>query len=1061
MSHSSGSSDVSNRNDVNGRHQQRSTRPPHSNSKDRTDVPNPIAEGLLKTASALEQKLSSRTIQRDDTLGQKFRLKLCETLSDLLLVHIPEAWTQDVPNRLWRMCFYNRIGELRSRIAREGKRLKGSSAAAVDSASNKKEGLERALTTFLSEAIVLYDFLIQKYETMLSVNTSPPPQSKDASHPESIDNKLKLTQKQILHRLLIHRGDLYRYSLLYGKAEMSYMASSLLLPNQGNPYNQLAVIAQHRDQACVALYWYARSLLAPEPFETSRSNLGRLFHSNTNWLGRHAEKEHWWESPDNTVMKKMSRAEKTSIVKLFLAEYVDLHGNFCKGVSTAETDPTDVTDATAAASKMDMLLSQFQCLLAEQCLGDALVLKMICIHVFSILSSQDANGGQNKALPPSHHDQDSLRDLALQFAYRFSMVLMDQIIRTLQWQASRTHTPVKNSIKEQNNQKHSNANASTSGSIRLLSPLVLFCDWLRLTDVDVSTSNLSGGVSLPNMQHLEISPNPDSTTWEDLFYLVLSRLCNTWSGSNDHAHSLLTSTRWEEDSEHNKKKNSLREHLALQGFVPFETFICQKDNYQGAAAAANLLENKKENLTHDMVERETHSRMERLYLCCLQKCTRDDERTRFYLPSAEEKDLHDEEEHAMDSQGSQDTQPGTMDTQDHGNLNKVQEEKPMDTEHANADNDEDDDDAGDDVLYQAPPPKAVPVVANKGPDIPLWNPATLIGTNKPLQSKAMENNLPPALPPQVQAAENYASAHHNWNTIPILPPPTTRPPPGFGISSNSVNNSAKGESLEQHPSAEYASLPTGPLPTVGVGLCSEQKQSLAPPGFSSFSQSATGSSAPGPFSQNSGSCVTPAASTLNPFAAVNPHALNPSLYLQQQQQQQHSAKMKSDINALNISSVVFGTTVNPRNAHVTSESMSESIGPVRTYNARIDQQQRENQVNADNLLGFSSLLFDHNSGEMIDSTNTSHHLQTSTTNGLWNRQNNAISHGGSMGWLGELRSSSMAAGNTTTVDNKNDGMNLIGNDNAPHSSNVLSLDNVWGRHPNPTGATATANPFFT
>lgn len=75
-------------------------------------------------------------------------------------------------------------------------------------------------------------------------------------------------QIPILHRMYIYLGDLNRYSIAFTQAESSYLKASCLVPCKGNPYNQLAVVAQLKDPTgthplpAIALYWYCRSLLA-------------------------------------------------------------------------------------------------------------------------------------------------------------------------------------------------------------------------------------------------------------------------------------------------------------------------------------------------------------------------------------------------------------------------------------------------------------------------------------------------------------------------------------------------------------------------------------------------------------------------------------------------------------------------------------------------------------------------------------------------------------------------------------------------------------------------------
>ncbi len=87
-------------------------------------------------------------------------------------------------------------------------------------------------------------------------------------------------------RCLVYLGDLARYISLHapgdnagkdwGAARSYYAAAARLQPGNGNPFNQLAVVATYTNAALRAAYCYARAQAAPQPFVTARDNLGLL-----------------------------------------------------------------------------------------------------------------------------------------------------------------------------------------------------------------------------------------------------------------------------------------------------------------------------------------------------------------------------------------------------------------------------------------------------------------------------------------------------------------------------------------------------------------------------------------------------------------------------------------------------------------------------------------------------------------------------------------------------------------------------------------------------------------
>lgn len=170
----------------------------------------------LTRAASLEAQLQQEKLH--EATASSLRIQLCEVFSELILSNAEYSLKKDVYGRLWRNCFYARISELRSRISRE--RRKQNEAAL--------EKLEGVLKTFLKEAVALYKYLTEKYESLLL-----PSESQD-------DDDMSLNGVVAgLHRLYIYLGDLYRYDTSYTKAQECYEQASRLAPSKGNPYNQL------------------------------------------------------------------------------------------------------------------------------------------------------------------------------------------------------------------------------------------------------------------------------------------------------------------------------------------------------------------------------------------------------------------------------------------------------------------------------------------------------------------------------------------------------------------------------------------------------------------------------------------------------------------------------------------------------------------------------------------------------------------------------------------------------------------------------------------------------
>jgi len=445
----------------------------------------------LHKAKELERQLaniplSGRTTEFEAKASQ-IRLELCENLSDILLCDPTVATQYDVAAKLWRGCFYDRIVELRGRISR------ASRSKSMDKGEKKKilMGLEKTLQQFLSEAIKLYVYLIGKYESMLvpqstqsqsqlsyqsQESRSHDKRNKKSSNgalllsPPSSDDSTHFVVPQgvipTLYRILIHQGDLYRYDGDFTMAESSYSKASKLAPGKGNPYNQLAVVSQLKDVSCplscVALYWYARSLLAvDEQMDTSRLNLVRLLASNKKWLEEHGEQSAPAELPEGASRKAVSehmRAVKSAASRRFLAHFVGLHGDLFHGVAQDES----MDESTSAAivtpdeisEKMSDLLESFNTLLSGSAFGDSLLCKMVAINAFSI--STAGNQGHASFQKDKIGITQTSRCFSWIFLLQFGSALATRVKQTLQ------------KITE----------TRTLSMVRSLVPLLLLCDYV-------------------------------------------------------------------------------------------------------------------------------------------------------------------------------------------------------------------------------------------------------------------------------------------------------------------------------------------------------------------------------------------------------------------------------------------------------------------------------------------------------------------------------------------------------------------------------------------------------
>jgi tetratricopeptide (TPR) repeat protein len=475
------------------------------------------SQQLLKNqiirATDLEAQLAALPPKASEEKASRIRIQLCEVLSDVILTDPQFALRKDCTGRLWRNCFYARIGELRSRIARE-KRKKGEATK-----------LDLSLKVFLKEAIALYKYFVDNYETKLL----PPLQSSQEEDSQQVSIANTKAQEGVvpgLHRILIHLGDLYRYSTNYSLAEKAYDRASKLAPGKGNPYNQLAVVAQLKDPSaplsCMALFFYARALLAShDPFETSKANLARLLETNRAYLQTTSEDA--LLAATNKTGPERVRAQKTIQSRLFLARFVDLHYDFFRGKEDCRKSITE----EELVDKMQVILTEFESLLKEWAFGDALLSKMVAINAFSIKWASKSNGDVA---------------LARAFLLQFGAVLTERLELGLR-----------------------------KTSVRLLLPLIILCDYVSTWDEPSKNAVLG---------------KQASQFCADAFKMYWNKI----TGVATHLSPLRDSSDLQVATCFVSTGMRLKEYDSLVGFSPFDSFVKPSDVYVSVDEAIRVLE---------------------------------------------------------------------------------------------------------------------------------------------------------------------------------------------------------------------------------------------------------------------------------------------------------------------------------------------------------------------------------------------------------------------------------------------------------------------------------------
>lgn len=424
-----------------------------------------------KLKSILATKTSSTEAQAE---ASSVRMELCETFSSILIDHTHLALRKDIPGRLWNNCFYTEIQTLRSRIAKAKRNN--------DPEKVKKD--QKVFDKFLKEAIILYDFLIDQFRGKLLPDATQSPsqsqrqksqtihnQNSPHSHYYSSSSQLSSSSSHrethdaviVLYRLYIYLGDLHRYRAVNTKAETAYTHASNLAPGKGNPYNQLAVMAQLKStddnpNNLTAMYWYIRSLGAYDVFETSKGNLGRLIGTNEKWMKGHGKKagltlgkgelNAYLDAMDSKDDVKTKKAWATRIV---LSQFVEYIGMVLKVEDSDQVEQISL--------KGQELISALDEVLDLNPFGDKLLVQLIAILAYAIVGHGD------------YHLKAWCVETLLGFVYQFASTLCKYF----------------DPILEKAEQKLIDGNKQPS--MRLLGPLLLISELISECESTIDHSN--------------------------------------------------------------------------------------------------------------------------------------------------------------------------------------------------------------------------------------------------------------------------------------------------------------------------------------------------------------------------------------------------------------------------------------------------------------------------------------------------------------------------------------------------------------------------------------------
>lgn len=330
------------------------------------------------------------------------RIFLQSALERLLKSDLKFCQSDNVEHHFWKILYYNFIEMLRKSLPQVS--------------PQEKQILIGLINTIIEEGNVFFESLVQMLEKTYKFSTDAYINDNHLVPPKGLGYVgLALISVQ---KLFIFLGDLARYreqineTNNYAKSKLWYTKAQQINPKNGRPYNQLAILAIYARRKLDAVYYYMRSLMSSNPFQSARESLLPLFEESrkkyeaaerkrraareaalgttdnsnpgsTGGSGRGLRREIWIRPSGGrtTTLRHDTRdqdlANMTSVElnKNFITSYLNVHGKLITKIGME-------TFHESAA----LMLKQFRALLHQQPLPttSARLLQLTALNIFAV-----------------------------------------------------------------------------------------------------------------------------------------------------------------------------------------------------------------------------------------------------------------------------------------------------------------------------------------------------------------------------------------------------------------------------------------------------------------------------------------------------------------------------------------------------------------------------------------------------------------------------------------------------------------------------------------------------
>ncbi|XP_037820884.1 telomerase-binding protein EST1A [Lucilia sericata] len=219
------------------------------------------AKRLPQLFECLQNTMSHNLVIENWSNVHTIRQELQDIFKNLLLNNLKFCCEQKVDSFFWKILFYNMREHLKQQ----------------QNAANAINYIQKIITEGIEFYEDIYQQIFEKYLT------KDPKQETSIKNQQRSQHKLDLMARVTAQKLLIYLGDLWRYKIKdlqgqdYEEAAKYYKQAQALVPSNGVPYNQLAIVAIHNRKKLDAIYYHMRSLMSSNAIPSAKESLLVLF----------------------------------------------------------------------------------------------------------------------------------------------------------------------------------------------------------------------------------------------------------------------------------------------------------------------------------------------------------------------------------------------------------------------------------------------------------------------------------------------------------------------------------------------------------------------------------------------------------------------------------------------------------------------------------------------------------------------------------------------------------------------------------------------------------------